>query len=229
MGRRISTSRSAPRRTCPGWTSAPGWVELEREHGNLRAALSGMVERQETESAVRLSFALWRFWQQRGFLNEAADRLATVQMAVDAGPDIPVRRRAELAEARGGVDYWRGEYDSATAAYALSLDLWRQTADRRATANALYNLGYMGVGRLLAGLELDGSEVAGQAMLEEATATFRSLGDRAGEGNVLWALGFLAFSDRDFPTAERLLRESLDIQVRSAIEAWQPGHAISWH
>ena len=47
------------------------WVEhLEREHDNLRAALSWVLEREEAELGLRFGGALWRFWFSRGYLGE---------------------------------------------------------------------------------------------------------------------------------------------------------------
>ena len=51
------------------------WLDrLERDHDNLRAALDWATARPDPEVAARLAFALWRFWQQRGYLNEARAR-----------------------------------------------------------------------------------------------------------------------------------------------------------
>ncbi|MBA2714724.1 MAG: AAA family ATPase, partial [Rubrobacteraceae bacterium] len=47
------------------------WLErLEREHDNLRAALSWTLERDEVEIPLRFGAALGEFWHMRGHLNE---------------------------------------------------------------------------------------------------------------------------------------------------------------
>ena len=51
------------------------WLErLDREHENLRAALHWLLEQgkigQNMEMALRLSGALWRFWDLRGYVSE---------------------------------------------------------------------------------------------------------------------------------------------------------------
>jgi len=47
------------------------WVELlKEEHDNLRAALSWVLRRRETELGQRFGAALWRFWYGRGDLSE---------------------------------------------------------------------------------------------------------------------------------------------------------------
>ncbi len=48
---------------------------LEHEHDNFRAALAWAMDAGEPSLALRLGAALWRFWQMRGHLREAAERL----------------------------------------------------------------------------------------------------------------------------------------------------------
>ena len=43
---------------------------LEREHDNMRAALTWALERKEVEVALRLGGALWWFWWLRGHYSE---------------------------------------------------------------------------------------------------------------------------------------------------------------
>ena len=51
------------------------WLDrLEREHDNMRAASDWSMAKPDPVLAVRLAFALWRFRQQRGYLNEARAR-----------------------------------------------------------------------------------------------------------------------------------------------------------
>ena len=83
------------------------WLDrLEREHDNLRATLMWAANRPDPELAVRVAFALWRFWQQRGYLNEARVRLDDLR---GRGWDLSPVLRARLAEARGGVAYWQAD------------------------------------------------------------------------------------------------------------------------
>ena len=53
------------------------WLDLlEDEHDNLGAAIDWAVETNETELALRLVAAPWRFWQMRDHLVEGRDRIA---------------------------------------------------------------------------------------------------------------------------------------------------------
>ncbi len=47
------------------------WLDrLDAEHDNLRAALTWALERGDSILAMRLSTALWRFWEMRGYFTE---------------------------------------------------------------------------------------------------------------------------------------------------------------
>ena len=73
------------------------------------------ASRPDPELAVRVAFALWRFWQQRGYLNEARARLDDLD-----GPGLgPVARVSGPGspKARGGVAYWQADQATAEACY----------------------------------------------------------------------------------------------------------------
>ncbi len=197
------------------------WLDrLEREHDNLRATLVWAMDRPEPEIAVRLGFALWRFWQQRGYLNEARARLTELDRR---GWDLSPVLRARLAEARGGVAYWQGDRDEAGACYAQALSLWRAIGDRGEVANALYNRAYAEAVGIMGGEPSEALRGEPSAMLEEALEIYRDLGDTAGEGNVLWGLGSFSFFMDHPADAEGWYRQALE-RHRAAghrtMEAW---------
>ena len=196
------------------------WLDrLEREHDNLRATLMWAANRPDPELAVRIAFALWRFWQQRGYLNEARVRLDDLR---SRGWDLPPLLRARLAEARGGVAYWQADQATAEACYAEALELWRQIGDRREIANALYNRAYSDAAWIMGG-RTGGDASAAREMLEEALRIYRDLGDAAGEGNILWAIGSFHFFAGEMTEAEATYREALALHRSGGartMEAW---------
>ena len=203
------------------------WLDrLERDHDNLRAALGWAIGRPEPALAVRLAHALWRFWQQRGYLAEAR---RTLDRMGEQGWRLDAADRARLGETFGGVAYWQADLPVAARWYEEALEVWRAAAAdgnaeaRRQLANALYNRAYVAVAHLF--LATPGSQVdpTVQAMMEEALAIYRELGDRAGEGNVLWGLGSLLMFAEQPEDADAYYRDAIAIQREAGnrtMEAW---------
>ncbi|HSK52201.1 MAG TPA: tetratricopeptide repeat protein [Clostridia bacterium] len=195
------------------------WLDrLERDHDTMRRTIVWAANRPDQELAVRVGFALWRFWQQRGYLNEARDRLADL-----AGRkwDLAPALRARLAEARGGVAYWQADHVEARECYQLALDAWREIGDEREIANALYNRAYADAVEIMQYAR--GDLNPGRAMLDEALALYRNLGDRVGEGNILWGMGMFSFFAGEFASAESAYERSLELHRAGGnrtMEAW---------
>ncbi len=204
------------------------WLDrLERDHDNLRAALEWATARPDPDVGARMGFALWRFWQQRGYLNEA--RMRFEAMAAQDWSLEPTCA-AHFAEAFGGVAYWQADHPAAERWYHEALRIWREQGDKREIANALYNDAYadilplMGLtGEALTEAQKAPKYVVGLHKLEEALALYREAGDQAGEGNILWALGSYHYFTSDSAPAEHWYTESLKLH-RSAghrtMEAW---------
>jgi predicted ATPase/class 3 adenylate cyclase len=189
------------------------WLDrLDLDRDNLRAAIGWAIERPLPGEAQRLGFALWRFWQRRGYLDEAAARLSAILAAPWSGDDLALR--AKSLEALGGIRYWQGRIDDAKPLYREATATWRSLDDRRELANALYNESYA--------LAIDEPERA-LPMLEEARRIFSDLDDDAGLGNVLWALGTGAVQQGDGVAAEDLLRGAREHFAKAGertMEAW---------
>jgi tetratricopeptide (TPR) repeat protein len=197
------------------------WLDrLERDHDNIRAALDWAIACPDPELGARLGFAIWRFWQQRGYLNEARDRLLALE---GFGEKLPPVLRARLAEACGGVAYWQADNVTARRWYDVALGIWRELGDQTEIANALYNRAYATLVRIMEGLLPDGSEAEAEAMLQEALDLYRQLGNVEGEGNILWGLGTFNYFLRQPLEAVPWYRQALE-RHRSAgnrtMEAW---------
>jgi len=123
------SERAAPHLTA---TDQREWLDrLERDHDNLRAALEWAIAHPEPEVAARMGFALWRFWQQRGYLNEARMRFEAMEAAMLAGDwqlDPPCAAR--FAEGFGSTAYWQADHFTAARWYAESLRVWRGSETR---------------------------------------------------------------------------------------------------
>jgi predicted ATPase/class 3 adenylate cyclase len=194
---------------------------IEHEHDNLRAAIDWTVEAAETETALRLVAAAWRFWQMRGHLHDARERIAKALVLPDAS-NHP-NARAKALEAAGGVAYWQGDLVSARGFYEEALTLTRQLGDDAAIANAAYNLAFVAETEDTASVAL--ASPLGQALLEESLALHRELSDRRGVAKVLWALGAASSRAGDFHAAEERYRESLAV-FRDLDDRFMTGWAL---
>jgi tetratricopeptide (TPR) repeat protein len=190
------------------------WLDLlERDHDNLRAALEWSIAGRRTEEACRLAFALWRFWQVRAHLVEAAqwcDRI--VALPTDGVPPLVLLRGLEAA---GGIAYWRGDVRSATAAYAKAVALANAHGDDAAQANAEYNLSFA--------YGVTGSDPPrALALVKSAHEKWLRAGDPIGAARALWGVAtFLQFGQRgSIPRAT--LEEAL-AAVREALAVHRAG------
>jgi tetratricopeptide (TPR) repeat protein len=155
----------------------------EQEHDNLRAALTWATATGEGTLAMRLIAAAWRMWQMRGFLAEGDERARRVLEM--PGLDTHPAELAAALEAAGGLAYWKGDLELAEERYTRALAIQRRVGDEAAVANAIYNL-TMSFGRTEALPIAIPPERA--ALAQEALEIYRRLGDRRGEGNLLWAM-----------------------------------------
>jgi predicted ATPase/class 3 adenylate cyclase len=173
---------------------------LEREHDNLRAALSLAVEQDRAELGMRLLAACWRFWQMRGYLSEARERAMRVLALPDVAAHPEVRYRA--LEAAGGIAYWQGDMDEARRIYQEQGRVAAELDDLRGQATAAYNEA------MTYALESDSSEARRLAL--DALDKYRALGDRHGEGLAQWAyLNALAYDSE--PDADGLALQTVEI------------------
>ncbi len=163
------------------------WLDrLTTDHDNLRAALEWSVAAGEVDLALGMVADLWRYWQIRGHLHEAEERIDLV-LAMEGGDP---RLRARALEARGGVAYWRGATKDAVGPYEQSLALMRQHGDARDVANALYNASFP----ISHPRDRDRAERYLAESLELAEAT----DDRLGVGRAYWGLCNLAAYDQRY-------------------------------
>ncbi len=196
---------------------------LELEHDNFRAALDRAAAAGDATRAIGVSFALWRFWQKRGHLNEARRRLEAVAAEAWSRED-PVLR-ARLMEALGGVLWWQADIPAMKVAYAEAVDLWRARGDKREIANALYNYAFSFAVQPDPAVDVLTADPEGEGIRaqEEALALFREVGDRRGEANVLWGMGNSEYFHKDGDAGTAHIREALTIFREvgdTTMEAW---------
>ena len=171
------------------------WLgRLERDHDNIRAVLDRAVTAGDGESAIRIGFSMWRYWQKRGHLAEARRRLQAIAEAPWSHEDPTLRAR--LMEALGGVAWWQADIPAMGRAYAEALELWESIGDPREIANALYNDSFRYAVSEMAG-DRDPERV-GFDQMQRARDLATAAGDERGRANALWGIGnWLYFHNAD--------------------------------
>jgi predicted ATPase/DNA-binding CsgD family transcriptional regulator len=97
------------------------WLErLERDHDNLRAALSWALESAEAELGLRLAGALWMFWHAHGHHGEGRKWL---EAALDNDDRASVAARLKALEAVFWLTYDQWDLDRAEAVAQEGLKL----------------------------------------------------------------------------------------------------------
>jgi non-specific serine/threonine protein kinase len=183
-----------------GGLAQVAWLDrLEREHGNLRAALQwGSVEGGARAAGARLAAALRRFWSVRGHLSEGRRWL---EGALARGTPEPAGTRVRILLGAANLALDQADYERATALYEEGLALCRDLGDTARSATALGQLGIVALER--------GDFARARALLEESLALRQELGDRGGIASSLSGLGIVANDQGDHEAAGALFERSL--------------------
>jgi predicted ATPase/class 3 adenylate cyclase len=198
-----------------GLGSHAEWLDrFEREHDNFRAALDWFEGRGETDRALRLAAALWRFWDLRGHLVEGRRRLESALRA----DDRPTAARAKALS--GAADMALGSGDVAIGGHwaGEALALNRKLGDDWGTAFSLMMVAYV-TGQ-------QGDWTRATELFDESVQRFRELGDqhyalRAARA-LAWAYEELGDLERSRQVAEDTLREA-----RGTHDEWIQGVVLN--
>jgi predicted ATPase/class 3 adenylate cyclase len=191
--------------TEPELTRSPEAIDrIGHDHDNLRAALAWSIETDGGELGLRLGFALWRFWQQRGHLREGREWFDGLLALPSAA--APTAAKAKGLTGAAGIAYWQNDYEAATAWYGEAEAIVRELGDRVWLTDAIYNSASVAM--------LRGDVPTTQAKFQEGMAIARELGNDAIVARFLEAEGYLAFMGDDLARARPLLEESLVLAER---------------
>ncbi len=169
-------------------TGAEGghWLDqMEREHNNLRGALTWAIAGRHADHSLRLVAATWRFWQMRGHIVEGRDRAEQVLRAVGED-DAALLVRA--LEAAGSLAYWQGDFAGARRHYERWLESERRAGNDAGVAEALYNICFT----YFVSRE---DAATGRRLAIEALEIYRRLGNERGIALTVWALGGIELSE----------------------------------
>jgi non-specific serine/threonine protein kinase len=195
-----------------------GWLNrLEREHDNMRVALSWSLEWGEPELAHRLVGALGWFWRGQGFYGEGR---RWVEEALEQSNATPATIRAKALGVASFLAVNQGDTARAQAAAEEGLRLSAEAGLGSAGTADFQNL----LGDV-AGIRGDYERAT--ELLEEGLALSRKSGDGKG---VAWSLGNLAkvvVAQGDFERAKELHEEGLTLSRELGGAELLSAHLIS--
>jgi predicted ATPase/class 3 adenylate cyclase/DNA-binding XRE family transcriptional regulator len=191
------------------------WLDrLEAEHDNLRAALTWALERGETELAVRLSTALWRFWEMRGYFTEGRRWLSTVLDQID---EMDAALQAAAYTGAGTMAYHQREHAQAIQWHQHALDLYRSLDDKHGIAFALNNLGVQWLEQ--------GDFAPAMQHLTESLALTQQLGQTRTSAYTRHNMAEMARWQADYVQAAELYAESLAV-FRTLGDHWAACYSL---
>jgi predicted ATPase len=182
------------------------WLDrLERDHDNLRAALSWAIERNNAECAGGLAASLWLFWYHRGHLREGRALLDAV-LAMSDGPGRATIR-VDMLKGNALLALGRGEFAAARGYAEEGVRVARQHGDRTCLMEILGTLGFAA--------RAQGDPALARESLQESLGLARHLDHTHGAARSLHHLGLLALeAERDHTAAWSLSEQSLVLARR---------------
>ncbi|HEV8054044.1 MAG TPA: NB-ARC domain-containing protein, partial [Candidatus Limnocylindrales bacterium] len=176
------------------------WLDrLTHEHDDIRAALSWAIETGEAATGLRIGYAVWRFWQQRGHLREGRDWLSRLVGLAGAATEPAAKGRALIA--LGGLAYWQHDYDAAGAAFDESRRLGESVQDASLVAEAAYNQAWIHAVR--------GENDEALQGWRESQDLYRALGDELSVARAAQYIGLGAFVMGDMTSARAAFEEEI--------------------
>jgi predicted ATPase/DNA-binding CsgD family transcriptional regulator len=190
------------------------WLErLEREHDNIRAALSWALESGAVEVGLRLAGALGEFWYMRGHLGEARRWLEATLSRGESAESARIKPLALFT----WIATEQGDYERSAITGEENLALSRKFGNDEQIALSLYALGLVKMHR---------NELERAAeLMEEAVTLQRASGDTAGLSRTLPALGLVAAARHDYERALEIHEESLML-ARAAEDDFMIGFSL---
>ncbi len=197
-----------------GGPKQAAWLgRLEREHDNLRVALSWSLEqagnREAMEGeynmqlALRLGGALQRFWVVHGHISEGRnflERALAIRVPL-ASTHIEASVHAKALIVAAYLAFIQSDYERAEPVFKASLALYRELDDQPGRAFALSMLGSVAW--------TQGNMAAARTMTEEALAISRQVDDMERIASSLFILGLISSSQGEYARACALFEESV--------------------
>jgi tetratricopeptide (TPR) repeat protein len=181
---------------------ARSWLQrLDSEHANLRAALDHLLESGDADGALRLSGALWPYWQTRGNWTEGRRYLSA---AVALGVDLEPERLVDSLWGGSILALWQGDIDEGERLALRLLGISKPSDDhKRGYTVAIHLLAIVAARR--------GDYVEARPLHDELLELCRNGGEPWLLSIALNNLGNLLMEEGDYEYAIELFEESLAV------------------
>jgi predicted ATPase/DNA-binding CsgD family transcriptional regulator len=189
------------------------WFDLlEREHGNLRAALGWSVEQAEStegeawprETALRLAGALVHFWIVRWYISEGYSWL---ERALAQSEGVPLLVRMKALSGAGWLAFHQSDVEGARLLFEECFKLYQEAKEGRTASDVLSALLWL---ISWTALQRETHRLA-RVLLEESRAHAREVGDKRTLAYLLLFLGLAAIERGEYGEARSPLEESLTL------------------
>jgi predicted ATPase len=197
-----------------GAGSHADWLDrLERDHDNFRSALDWLEASGDSGGALRLTAALWRFWDGKGHLVEGRRRLESALRAAEH----PAAARAKALSGAADIALTSGDIAAGGRCAREALELHRQLGDAWGNAFSRLMVAYA-TGQ-------EGDWPRAQELFGESTRQFRELGDRHYALRAARAHAWAHYEGGDLERA-RELSEEIIREARVAHDPFPEGIAL---
>ncbi len=179
------------------------WVQrLDRDRGNLRAAMKTTSDQGDAETALRLATALGNYWYSRG-LNDW-ERHWLVQ-CMEKAPEEPSASLAGAWHAVGTLAYGHGRLADAEQAYRRSARAWEALPDHNVDHAAALN-------GLALSQAMRGALATAEATASDALALVLEVPDATEGIESLDVLSVVALRRGEYRTARTMAMRALEMQ-----------------
>jgi tetratricopeptide (TPR) repeat protein len=177
------------------------WLaQCDVEIDNFRVALDYLFETLSLDWGLRLSMALFRFWDMREHLTEGRARLETILLL--AGKEHTAER-ARVSCFLGALLTSQGDFPAAERHLQQSISLYEELGDQWGIAASLNALAVSARDR--------GDYASAQSNFERSLACWRMLSDRLAMARCYHNLANVVKIRGDYPRAQWALREATNI------------------
>lgn len=178
------------------------WLEkIESDHNNLQSAIEWSVKNNLEESGARVAIALSNFWIKRAYFSTG---IRMLNIILDHQQNISKITLAKVLNSNGVLTSNLGEKEKGRKFFERSLELRRETGDKRGIAVTLGGLG----GDTL----LQGDYLKAKIFFEEGLAIAQEIEDKNLICNALHNLGVVHHFLNNFELSQDHFEKSLKLR-----------------